>query len=57
MKRLNHLWDNIVSFDNLLLAYKKARKSKRNRYAVAQFGLELEKELFAIQKALITHKY
>jgi len=25
MKRLNHLWEPIITFDNLLLAYKKAR--------------------------------
>lgn len=52
MKRLNHLWEKIISFDNLLLAYKKARKSKRNRKEVAYFSLELEKELFIIQTAL-----
>lgn len=52
MKRLNHLWDKVTSFENLLLAYQKARKSKRNRKEVAYFGLELEKELLAIQAAL-----
>ncbi len=52
MKRLNHLWEQIVSFDNLLLAYKKARKSKRGRREVAYFSLELEKELLKIQTAL-----
>lgn len=52
MKRLGGLWEQIISFENLLLAYKKARKGKRNRNDVAWFGLELEKELFTIQAAL-----
>lgn len=52
MKRLSGLWEQVVSFDNLLLAYQKARKGKGDRPEVAWFGLELEKELFAIQAAL-----
>lgn len=52
MKRLNNLWEHITSFDNLLLAYRKARKGKRSREEVAGFGLELEKELIRIQAGL-----
>lgn len=52
MKRLNHLWDSITSFDNLLLAYRKARKGKRSREEVARFGLQMDKELIRIQARL-----
>lgn len=52
MKRISNLWDQVVSFDNLLLAYKKARKGKSSRKEVAWFDLELEKELLRIQGTL-----
>ena len=45
MKRLGGIWDQIVSFDNLLLAYRKARRGKGRSPDVARFGLNLEKEL------------
>lgn len=57
MKRLGHLWDSIVTFDNLLLAYRKARRGKRSRDEVALFALNLEKELFQIQEALVNQTY
>lgn len=52
MKRLNHLWEQITSFGNLLLAYRKARKGKRSREEVAHFGLQMDKELIRIQARL-----
>lgn len=52
MKRLSGLWEEVIAFENLLLAYRKARRGKRNRHEVASFDLELEKELFFIQNAL-----
>lgn len=52
MKRLNHLWEQITSFDNLLLAYRKARKGKRSREEVARFGLQMDTELIRIQARL-----
>jgi retron-type reverse transcriptase len=57
MKRFGNLWDNVVSFGNLLLAYEKARKGKRSRDEVAWFGLNLEKELFQLQDELQTKTY
>ncbi|WMP17279.1 reverse transcriptase domain-containing protein [Thiothrix lacustris] len=57
MKRLGYLWDSIVTFDNLLLAYRKARRGKRSRDEVALFALNLEKELFQIQEALLNQTY
>ena len=52
MKRLNNLWEQVTSFDNLLLAYRKARKGKRSREEVARFGLQMDKELIRIQAKL-----
>lgn len=57
MKRLNHLYPKIIAFDNLLLAYQKAKRGKNNRTDVAQFSLSLEKNLFLIQHDLNNQCY
>jgi RNA-directed DNA polymerase len=57
MKRLNNLWQQIITFDNLLLAYKKARYGKQQKQSVAQFTLNLESELFTLQQQLIEGSY
>lgn len=57
MKPLNNIWEQLVSFDNLLRAYRKARLGKRGRPAVAEFSLNLEKELFSLQRALQDESY
>lgn len=57
MKRLSGLWEEVISFDNLLLAYKKARKGKSSRNEVAWFDLDLEKELLRLQQRLSTKQW
>lgn len=57
MKRIGYLWDQILAFDNLLLAYRKARKGKRARDDVAQFSLDFERELLALQTELRDKTY
>jgi retron-type reverse transcriptase len=57
MKRLNNLWQQVVTFDNLLLAYRKARLGKQRKYSVAKFTLNLESELFNLQRQLIDGSY
>lgn len=57
MKRLNHLWEPIITFDNLLLAYKKARMGKRRKKSVALFSLNLETELLSLQQQLVDGTY
>lgn len=57
MKRIGNLWPKIVSFDNLLLAYYKARKGKKQRDAVAAFSLNLEQELLDLQYQLVNGCY
>lgn len=51
------LWKKIISMDNLELAYKKARKGKRNRNEVALFELEREFELIQLQQDLISGQW
>ena len=57
MKRLGDVFDRIVAFDNLLLAFRKARRGKRRRSPVAGFELRLERELLALQRELLTGDY
>lgn len=48
MKRLSGLWEALISFDNLYLAYCKARRGKRHRPEVARFSLNLEQSLWQL---------
>jgi RNA-directed DNA polymerase len=57
MKRHGDLWPRVIAFDNLLLAYRKARRGKRGRADVARFGLALEKELLQLQRELREDRY
>jgi RNA-directed DNA polymerase len=52
MKRLGDTWERIVSFENLLAAYRKARRGKAHRPPVAEFSLRLESELLELKRAL-----
>jgi hypothetical protein len=45
MKRAGGLFERIASFENLHLAYRKARRGKRNRRSVDGFSFALEREL------------
>jgi len=57
MKRFGYLYKQIYSFDNLLLAFYKARKGKRQKANVASFEVNLEWELFRLQDELQTRTY
>jgi hypothetical protein len=57
MKRLDGLWPKVTSFENLLLAYRKARRGKRRKTDVACFGLNLEIELLSLQRELLWGDY
>jgi hypothetical protein len=52
MKRLNRLWEPLAGFDNLWLAWRKARRGKRRSPQVGLFELDLESNLLALQAAL-----
>jgi retron-type reverse transcriptase len=57
MKRYGNLWDWLVSWDNLLLAARKARRGKRDRAAVQRFEFDVERQLVAIQMELTVGTY
>lgn len=57
MKSYNCLFEKLISYKNLYLAYKNAKKSKPNKKQVLDFGLNLEKNLFSIQADLVNNKY
>lgn len=57
MKTHKHLFEQIVSFPNLLSAAYKAAQNKRNKPDVARFFFRLEEELFKLEHELQTHSY
>lgn len=57
MKRYNHLFEQITTFENIFQAAKKAQKGKCFKSSTARFNLNLEKELFRLQHELQTQTY
>lgn len=57
LKRYGNLYEEIISFENLLLASKKAFRGKRGRPKVAEFYFELEKELLHLREELLNKTY
>jgi retron-type reverse transcriptase len=52
MKRLGGIWNELTSFENLLLAYNKAKRGKMKRLQVGRFTFSLEGELLRLQSEL-----
>jgi retron-type reverse transcriptase len=57
MKRVGNLWPQVTSFENLLLASRKAQRGKRFRDNVLEFNYNLEPELIQLQTELQTQTY
>jgi retron-type reverse transcriptase len=57
MQRIGHLWDRVVAFDNLWLAWRKARRGKSRKPAVTAFELDLEANLLRLQQELLAGSY
>lgn len=57
MKTYKNLYPRICSFENLYLAYRQARRGKRDRVTVAEFEFDLEHNLLELQSELQTHIY
>lgn len=57
MKRHGGLWPQVVAWDNLLLAARKARRGKRNREVVQRFEFRRERELLRLQRELTAGEY
>jgi len=57
MKRYNNLFDQIISFENILRATQKARKGKRYKASTAYFEYNLEENIFNIINQLKSKTY
>ena len=57
VKTYRNLYPQIISFENLYHAFRKARKGKRDRREVATFEYNLESNLFRLQAELAAHTY
>jgi hypothetical protein len=57
MKTFKHLYPRICAYDNLLAAFRKARRGKRSRADVAAFECNLDLELIELQEELLSGKY
>jgi len=57
MKRHGHLWQAMISFENLLKSAETARRGKRFRPAAARFFFHLEHELTRLQEELAAKTY
>lgn len=51
------LWKELCSYDNLLLAYKKARKHKTTKGYVVEFEKDLKSNLLLLRSELLLHCY
>ncbi|NUQ39507.1 MAG: hypothetical protein HUU23_17330 [Caldilineales bacterium] len=52
-----HLYAQVYNWENLLLAWRKARKGKRGKPPAARFEQSAGERLLAIQQALQTQTY
>lgn len=57
MKRLAKLWPRLIAFENLWLAWRKARRGKSRSGQVGSFELELESNLLTLQRELADGSY
>lgn len=57
MKRYGNLFDEICSFDNLMLAFRMARKTRRKREEVMRFEFDLEHNILELQEELLNGTY
>jgi RNA-directed DNA polymerase len=57
VKTVDNLYQDIVAFENLYLAYRKAAKGKRGQPNVAAFEFDLEANLFQLQSELRDKRY
>lgn len=56
-KTFKNLYPKICEFENLYLAFRKARRGKRSRPDVAAFEHDLELELIQLQDELLSERY
>ncbi len=54
---LTHKFENIVSLENLLGAWKEFSRGKRNKKDVQEFSLRLMDNIFSLHRDLVNHTY
>jgi RNA-directed DNA polymerase len=57
MKTYKHLYPQVCAWENLYLAWRKARKGKRGRVPAATFEFDLETNLVQLQRELLDKTY
>jgi retron-type reverse transcriptase len=57
MKTYKNLYTQISDFNNLYLAWRKARKNKRYKVSTARFEQNLDQELLGLHRDLVTQSY
>jgi len=57
MRTYKNLYSQIVSFENLLYAYREFSRGKRFKTDILDFNYGYEKELFKLQEELVNHTY
>ena len=57
MKTHKNLWPAVTSFQNLLLAARRAQRGKRFRRSTAEFNFNLESELLLLRRELLDRTY
>ena len=57
MRTYNGLYSELTSFENLFLAYKKARKGKSSKIYVIEFEKQLLNNLLELKNEIILEKY
>lgn len=56
-RQFSNLYPDICTFENLWKAFRYARRGKRHKLEVSMFEQDLERHLFEIQEALISHNF
>ncbi len=57
MKRIGGLFEKVCSFENLLIAYKKAFKGSGKNRETCKFSYFMEREIFSIREEMINGNY
>lgn len=57
MKRINNIYQQVISIENLRLADKKASKGKANQYGVQVHNKEQESNIFKLHEMLLNKNY
>lgn len=57
MKKVNHLYQQVCSIENLQLADNKARKNKKSRYGINKFDRDKEINLERLRESLLKKTY